>query len=987
MTRKLCLIGILAFFAILANAAVTITPQNPAIMDDGCYFITDRESLYGFAAIVNGTGDKAPDLYACARLGTNIVVNEGVLTVDGYLKEADTASFAIWTPIKNFRGTFDGQGHTISGLYFNDDTQSGVGLFGSVISEAGGSAATIKNVAVSKSYLRGVANVGAIVGWLNGGTLVTVSNTLNNSRIETAATVAGGLVGLATGYIRLEQCVNWGYVGGKKQIGGIVGVMTGNDVAITNAYSEGVVESTSETANVTFAGGIVGQAGGNVALKNVYNRGYVIGDNGKGGIAGSLSGNSVVLVNAYNAGPVWSLEDGAENSGAIVGLIQGREENFKYANVYYEISDGYGDAYGVGLPKAKMQDGTLAYLLHNYRYEGLDASVWGQDVGNSSYPDFSGEISGATGLDLGSVILHTGVDDETLNLMYAPGYVFNLPVLAYEGYDFQGWYKDAEFDGEPVRAFLSTSSDQQEYWAKMGKIWSIYYWTGTTPTYFGEEVPTYVEGVGVTLPKAVTQSGVVFNGWYDNNNFDGERYYEIGPEATGDKLLYARWLLKKQPAKGDDGCYVIRNASELYGFAAIVNGTDGFAMNNSACAYLDNDIVVNENVLMTDGSVNERDSADFMKWTPMEEFRGKFDGRGHAISGLYYNVESGMDLNLKGVGLFGVVRDGTEDSPVVIKNVGIEDSYFGGVFNVGALVGHIYRRYNYRNIYVNISNVYNTSTVMSHENGGGLVGTISEYGNVVFENCYNTGLVSAMRGDAGGLVGATWMQSNVEARNSYYLKATGDDEPYGVATSMEQFGSGSVAYALHNGVNGSVWGQNVGTDPLPNFSGVVENYLSTSSSSVASSSSSSVIGSSSSNEIISSSSKDVTSSSSNVVSSSSSSEPKSSDSVSSSSSSKEASSSSKRGFIPVDFDVSCKGKNCKTALPAVMEPRGVHIAIIGRNLQLSGVELGRPYTLFDMQGRIILSGRAGAPGFTISVPHAGNYLLQVGYQTTRISVK
>jgi hypothetical protein len=51
------------------------------------------------------------------------------------------------------------------------------------------------------------------------------------------------------------------------------------------------------------------------------------------------------------------------------------------------------------------------------------------------------------------------------------------------------------------------------------------------------------------------------------------------------------------------------------------------------------------------------------------------------------------------------------------------------------------------------------------------------------------------------------------------------------------------------------------------------------------------------------------------------------------------------------------------------------------------VEIGAPYTLFDMQGRIILSGHAGLPGFTISVPRAGNYLLQVGYQTTRISVK
>ena len=989
MTGKSCLIGILAFFAIFANAAATITPKTPPTLE-GCYFIGNREELYGFAEIVNGTADKSPNPAACARLGKNIVVNEGVLTSEGYLNEADTANFAIWTPIKNFRGTFDGQGFTISGLYFNDGTRSSVGLFGSVVSEAGGSAAIIKNVAVSHSYLKGAVSVGAIVGWVNAGSPVIISNALNNSRIEAASSVAGGLVGLATGYTRLEQCVNWGYVGGKKQIGGIVGLMTGNDVAIINAYSEGVVESTSETANVTFAGGIVGQAGGNVALKNVYNRGDVVGDNGKGGIAGSLSGSAVVLVNAYNAGQVISLEDGAENTGAIVGLFQGREENFKYANVYYEISDGYGDAYGVGLPKTRMQDGSLAYLLHNYRYDGLDATVWGQDVESSLYPDFSGEISGATGLDLGSVILHTGVDDETLNLTYAPGYAFYLPVLSYDGYAFQGWYANDEFSGEPLGAFLSTSSDQQEFWAKFSKVYTISYVTGSGVTHFGEEILSYVEGVGVTLPKQVTKDGFVFSGWYGNKNLTGERQTEIGSEASGDKTLYAKWLEKKAPAKGADGCYVITDASELYGFAAIVNGTDGFTMNNSACAYLDNDIVVNENVLKPDGSVNEKDSADFMRWTPMNDFSGTFDGKGHTISGLYYNVKSGMDLERTGVGLFGSVRDGTSEAPVVIQNVGVEASYFGGVFNVGALIGYAPSKTNSNYAYFMILNSYSTSTIRAYQYGGGLVGKFDSYVFGAFVNCYSVGVVEAADSEMayreiGALIAGN--PRDIAIVNTYYLGILWDEQRYGTPATRTQFENGTVAYALHNSEEGSIWGQDVGTDPLPNFSGVVKNYLSPSSSSVASSSSSSVIGSSSSNEIISSSSKDVTSSSSNVVSSSSSSEPKSSDSVSSSSSSKEASSSSKRGFIPVDFDVSCKGKNCKTALPAVMEPRGVHIAIIGRNLQLSGVELGRPYTLFDMQGRIILSGRAGAPGFTISVPRAGNYLLQVGYQATRISVK
>jgi hypothetical protein len=966
MIRKSWIAGILAFLAVLADAAVTITPKDPSKLN-GCYFITTKEELYGFAEIVNGTGGHTADPVACARLGADIVVNEGVLDADGNLNVADTANFAIWTPIRNFRGTFNGQFSTISGLYFNDESQTAVGLFGSVISDKGNAPATIEKVFVEESFIRGLSYVGAVVGQVYGGDSVIVNHAYNYSRIESKAYGVGGIVGFAKGTFQLKNCANMGMVYGPHIVGGIVGILDGSalEVDVRNAYNVGYVISRNSDKQTSYVGGVFGLASGILRLQNMYNLGYVSGYAYKGGIAGALGGSSVVLVNAYNAGPVVTPNENDANTGAIMGQFQGIAGDFRYANIYYQESDGYGDMYGVELPEVLMQNGTLAYLLHNYYYEGLDASIWGQDFEeNDPYPCFRGEIKGAPALTLQDVTLHIQ-DDGVLTLSYVPGYSFTLPQVPHEGYVFRGWRDNAELEGDSVSFIPATATGPQEFWAKFAKIWSIAYWTGTTTTYFEENVPSYVEGEGVTLPKHVTQSGVVFNGWYDNKAFEGERYYKIGPEATGDKLLFARWLVKKRPAKGADGCYVITNASELYGFAAIVNGTDDFTKNNSSCASLGNDIVVNENVLKPDGTVNERDSADFMKWTPMEEFRGQFDGKGHTISGLYYNVESGTDLNLKGVGLFGVIRDGTEDSPVVIKNVGIEDSYFSGVFNVGALVGHVYRRYNYYDIYVNISNVYNKSTVMSHENGGGLVGTIAEYGKVVFENCYNAGLVSAMRGNAGGLVGATWMQSNVEVRNSYYLNLTGDDEPYGVATSMEQFGSGSVAYALHNGANGSVWGQIVGTDPLPNFSGVVTNFTPPSSSSVASSSSAK-----SSSSVRSSSSK------ANPVSSSSAKSSSSSGKAKSSSSGAKVRSSSSKGnwFIPI-------------ALPKAPQAPQFHISVDGLKVLLAGAREGCPYALFDMQGRTILSGRVSSSDFTISVPYAGSYLLRVGYQTARFSAR
>lgn len=76
-----------------------------------------------------------------------------------------------WTPIgtitARFAGEFDGQGHTISGLYFNDTSKDYVGLFGYA------QGAEIKNVGVVNSYFSGNNYVGGVCGYVNTGTTST----------------------------------------------------------------------------------------------------------------------------------------------------------------------------------------------------------------------------------------------------------------------------------------------------------------------------------------------------------------------------------------------------------------------------------------------------------------------------------------------------------------------------------------------------------------------------------------------------------------------------------------------------------------------------------------------------------------------------------------------------------------------------------------------------------------------------------------------
>ena len=101
---------------------------------NGVYQIANAGQLYWFAAYVNTYDyDNAtyPNVAANAVLTADITVNEGdVAGCDGTKAEG----WRVWTPIApntaTYAGKFDGQGHTISGLYFNNEEEDYVGIFG-----------------------------------------------------------------------------------------------------------------------------------------------------------------------------------------------------------------------------------------------------------------------------------------------------------------------------------------------------------------------------------------------------------------------------------------------------------------------------------------------------------------------------------------------------------------------------------------------------------------------------------------------------------------------------------------------------------------------------------------------------------------------------------------------------------------------------------------------------------------------------------------
>ncbi|MBR4039172.1 MAG: hypothetical protein IKJ11_03630 [Clostridia bacterium] len=171
----LCLV-LLAVLSAQALAAYSGTPKTPMKITsstyayfglteenwspfNGYYGIRNAEELYGFAQLVNG-GDRT----AKAVLLQDIVVNE---TVSG------SGTKHVWTPIgsgedNSFIGVFDGNGHTISGLYYDNANASFVGLFGVVGKYLQNDYASISNVTLANSFLRGMDLVGGIAGLLDG---------------------------------------------------------------------------------------------------------------------------------------------------------------------------------------------------------------------------------------------------------------------------------------------------------------------------------------------------------------------------------------------------------------------------------------------------------------------------------------------------------------------------------------------------------------------------------------------------------------------------------------------------------------------------------------------------------------------------------------------------------------------------------------------------------------------------------------------------
>ena len=215
-----------------------------------------------------------------------------------------TLSDGNWTPIKTFSGTFDGGGHTISGLTYDGSGSSG--LFNLMYG-------AVQNVNLTNVSLKAT---GSECGGIAVRNLGTITHCSVSGIVE--GEIAGGIAGTNEGGT-IVACHNSATVSGSAQIGGIAGSIT-SAAAIIGCYNVGACTSDY------VAGGIAGFGTTSGSITACYSTGVVTGAY-VGGILGYNSNDAITFSTCYWSG---SLSAGV-GYGSSEGTTQVTDGNWSTA--------------------------------------------------------------------------------------------------------------------------------------------------------------------------------------------------------------------------------------------------------------------------------------------------------------------------------------------------------------------------------------------------------------------------------------------------------------------------------------------------------------------------------------------------------------------------------------------------------------------------------------------------------------------------------
>ena len=666
-----------------------------------------------------------------------------------------------WVPIGNrniikYRGTFDGNGKTITNLYINasQTSQNNMGLFGYTYQS------TIKNLTFENANVTNTqSNTGILVGKAGYG------STLQNIKISKTCQIKGGNY---TGGIAGEldgnayNCVNYTTVQGIKSVGGLFGRYSRKGNSITACANYGNV-----TASSDMVGGLVGYYSSGT-IQDCANYGDVKGTYRVAGMAGFVSEGKVQ--NVFSYGNV-SATDNTQEVGMAFGysskgVTEGMVAYYSGAKLTVNSQEQTVKAFGsgnlsednaTGFTKDQLKSGVVAYLLQQ---NASSEAKWGQNLANDgdSYPVIGSE--------------HTVYSDNSLvNCMtyeiISGSFTNNTTSSAIK-------YQHGQTINHHVATNATcTEAATKEYWQCQDCL----------RTYSDSQLTEELTDVTIAEKPALGHKN-------DEDGYCNQCQHYVGVKPSQ-----------------ESGVYLIAKPCHLAWFRDYVNGTivDEGEVSGTTHPYAS--AMLTADIDLKNYCHAAEDGKELLSWLPIgndnNRWKGNMDGQGHTISNLYIKTAQNH------VGLFGFT-EGATIQDLIFDYAKVENVSTTGTKTMytGILAGYAYASTN-SPAHIKGIKTTNNCTVIGQEDTGGIVGSAK----INLENCENRSSVKGTR-LVGGIAGSCTERNikrctnygTVENDGSYiggiigyaYVTSIEDCANYGKITSTGWYAGGIAGSTLKN---------------------------------------------------------------------------------------------------------------------------------------------------------------------------------------------
>ena len=719
------------------------------------YIITKAEELEWFRDQVN-----SGQYSICAKIADNVEVID-MSTVCHAADKSQNLEEKSWVPIGNrniikYRGTFDGNGKTITNLYINasQTSQNNMGLFGYTYQS------TIKNLTFENANVTNTqSNTGILVGKAGYGSTLQNIKISNTCQIK-GGNYTGGIAGELDG--NAYNCVNYTTVQGIKSVGGLFGRYSRKGNSITACANYGNV-----TASSDMVGGLVGYYSSGT-IQDCANYGDVKGTYRVAGMAGFVSEGKVQ--NVFSYGNV-SATDNTQEVGMAFGysskgVTEGMVAYYSGAKLTVNSQEQTVKAFGsgnlsednaTGFTKDQLKSGVVAYLLQQ---NASSEAKWGQNLANDgdSYPVIGSE--------------HTVYSDNSLvNCMtyeiISGSFTNNTTSSAIK-------YQHGQTINHHVATNATcTEAATKEYWQCQDCL----------RTYSDSQLTEELTDVTIAEKPALGHKN-------DEDGYCNQCQHYVGVKPSQ-----------------ESGVYLIAKPCHLAWFRDYVNGTivDEGEVSGTTHPYAS--AMLTADIDLKNYCHAAEDGKELLSWLPIgndnNRWKGNMDGQGHTISNLYIKTAQNH------VGLFGFT-EGATIQDLIFDYAKVENVSTTGTKTMytGILAGYAYASTN-SPAHIKGIKTTNNCTVIGQEDTGGIVGSAK----INLENCENRSSVKGTR-LVGGIAGSCTERNikrctnygTVENDGSYiggiigyaYVTSIEDCANYGKITSTGWYAGGIAGSTLKN---------------------------------------------------------------------------------------------------------------------------------------------------------------------------------------------